>query len=452
MFSEWKEGWEEFRKSRSYPYIRTIARTGLMYLIFSLMLSVTLIEFRFAFNEGSSIYFNNPHDYFNNAATPILLCCELILTFLILNTVLLTFSMFSRSERIAFLENATEDYNKKEERKKLLRSPYFLSETATLICLLFLIPCHDTVESIFALWPGEGVLHPALIRLIQGCLFGIPAFFINVYGHMDARAYWLELPARLSKNNFWKSVAEKKNQSYSYFRMVLRLVGYTIIYILASRIIPALLVSFASVIAVLILVLASVGVLTVIGLILSFNYLGALIKRRKFYKKLKKLCKENGFDLRELNHPYLSVFRETEGYTFSIHAHGQTYYARVISCINRGNYMIFDTKGMFQRVKLFRIPFPRLGTPTNGYARGKFLQGIDRGTGDDREIFRISSEADYTFEAEGKKLLILNPPTKFVKISHQGLAKDADNGDRVGEYTIYSSGSFLRSLDRNAIQ
>ena len=114
--------------------------------------------------------------------------------------------------------------------------------------------------------------------------------------------------------------------------------------------------------------------------------------------------------------------------------------------------MVFDTKGMFTRIKIFRIPFPRLGTPQGGVARGRFIQGIDRGTGDDRELFRVSAEVDYTFEAPGKKLLILNPPTKFVKISHQGTTKDADNGDRVGEYTIYSSGSFLRTLDRNAIQ
>ena len=445
VFSEWNEGWAEFKKSRVYPYIRTVARTGLMYLIFSLMLSATLLELRYTFVDG-------PSEYFDNAATPILLCCELILAFLILNTVLLTFSMFSRSERKSFLESATEDYSKKSERKKLLRSPYFLTETATLICFLFLFPCSDTVESIFKLWLGEWVLPPALIRLIHGCLFGIPAFFINIYGHMDARAYWLELPGRLSKNNLWKSMTVKKKQSYSYFRMALRLVGYAVIYVVAGMMIPSLLVVFASVVAVLILVLASVGVLTLIGLILSLNYLGALIKRRKFYKKLKKLCEENGFELRELNHPYLSVFRETDGYNFSIYANGQTYYARVISCINRGNHMVFDTKGMFTRIKIFRIPFPRLGTPQGGVARGRFIQGIDRGTGDDRELFRVSAEVDYTFEAPGKKLLILNPPAKFVKISIQGKLRDADNGDRVGEYTIYSSGAFLRALDRNAIQ
>ena len=113
--------------------------------------------------------------------------------------------------------------------------------------------------------------------------------------------------------------------------------------------------------------------------------------------------------------------------------------------------MIFDTKGMFTRIKIFRIPFPRLGTPQGGVARGRFIQGIDRGTGDDRELFRVSAEVDYTFEAPGKKLLILNPPARFVKISSHGSLKDADNGDQVGKYTIYASNAFLRALDRNAL-
>jgi hypothetical protein len=216
---------------------------------------------------------------------------------------------------------------------------------------------------------------------------------------------------------------------------------------LFGMLLPIILIMFASVFALLILFLTSVGVLAIIGLVLSFNYLGALRKRHKLFKSLKKLCEQNGYKLEELTHPYLSIFRETDGYTFSLYANGQTFYARVISCINRSNYMIFDTQGKFTRVKLFRIPLPRMGV-----ARGGFVQGINRGSGEDRELFRITSEVDYTFEANGKKILILNPPAKFVKISHLGTAKDADNGDHVGEYSIYSSGAFLRALDRNAVQ
>ncbi len=441
MFSEWQESWEEFKKSPSYRHICAIARAGLIYLIYALMhfstppiqLQAEFIEFRGTLSYQGIVILEN--------------AIKLILSLLMLNSVLLTFALFSRDERIAFLEKRTGEYDKKAERRNLLRSPYFLTEIITLILLVFLAPCGEShTEALLTILPGEYIPHPALIRLIHGCFYGIFIFLINLHAHMDSRDYWLELPGRLSKSNFWKSMSVKKKQSYSYSRMVLRLVVYLLIYVYVARLIPVLVITFTSIAIILDLLAASAVVLMLIGLLFSFNYIGALQKRRKFFKKLKKLCKGNGYELGEMNHPYLSVFRETDGYTFSVRANGQTYCARVISCLNRGNHIIFDTKGMLTRVRIFRIPLPRISV-----ARAGYVQGLDRGTGDDRELFRISSEADYTFEAEGKKILILNPPSKFVKIAHEGITRDADNGERVGEYIIYSSGAFLRALDRGAI-
>lgn len=437
--SEFKEVWAEFKEKKCYPYVRTAVRTVLIYGIFAFILWATVMQVRVGFT-------GDVESYFDKWTLPLRLSVELLWSFLILNTVLLTFAMFSRSERISFLENRTGEYNKKEERKKLIRSPYFATEVLTLCILFWIAPCNESVQALFLLLPAEKTPHPALIRLIQTPVLAIPSFFIDLYGHMDARAYWLELPERLSKGSIWKSMDRKKKQSYSYFRMVGRLVIYFVIYVIAGKLLPTVLVMIASVLGLMIFLAASAGVLAAIGLLLSTNYLGALLKRRKFLKKLKKWCLENGYTLDDLNHPYLSVFREFDHYTFSLFAHGQRYYARVITCINRGNYMIFDEKGIFTRIKLFRIPLPRIG------GAGRYVQSFDRGTGEDRELFRITSEVNYTFEADGKKLLILNPPAKFVKISHKGSLKDADNGDHVGDYSIYTSNAFLRALDRNAVQ
>ena len=440
MFPELREVWEQFQKSRFYPYVRAVARTVLLYLIYVLMISTvsTLLKGSFSGDAG---------EYFDLKKTRILVMSitDLFFSLLILNTVLLTFSLFSRSERKAFLENRSGEYNKKAERTKLLHSSSFLTETLALLFFLFAIPCSDSIKTLLTLWLGTDTLHPLLFRLIHTLIFGIAACAINVYGHMDARDYWLELPARLSKGSIWKSMSIKKKQSYSYFRMTLRLAGYFVIYLIAAKLLPTVLMMFASVFALMIFLLASAGVLAIIGLILSTNYLGALLKRIKFFQKLKKACKANGYTLLEVKHPYRSVFREFDCYTLALSAHGQIYYARMISCINCGNYMIFDEKGIFSRVKLFRIPLPRLSA-TRGY-----VHSFDRGTGEDRELFRITAEVNYTFEANGKKLLILNPPARFVKISHGGSLKDADNGDHVGDYSIYSSNAFLRALERNAV-
>ena len=438
MFSEWKEEWTKFRKGQFFPYVRTVARTALIYLIYAIMVSSTL-------HVLDSAFAKNAADYFDITSDLILLGLDLALTFLILNTVLLTFSMFSRSERQAFLENKPREYNKKEERKRLIRSPYFYVETAALIFFLVVLPCRNDVNSIFVLWLGDNAPHEFFLQLIQGCLFAIPVFFINAFGHMDARAYWLELPERLAKGSVWKSMGYKKQKAYSYSRMALRLALYFGIYLLTAKLLPLVLVMFASMLVLMIFLLASAGVLALIGALLSANYITALLRRRKFFRKLKKLCRHEGHEILEIKHPYLSVFRETDDYTFALSANGQIYYARVISCINRGNYMVFDENGTFTRIRMFRIPMPRLG------GVGRYVQIYDRGTGDDRELFRISSEVNYTFEADGKKLLILNPPARFVKISSHGSLKDADNGDQVGKYTIYASNAFLRALDRNAL-
>ena len=438
MFSEWKEEWTKFRKSKYFPYVRTVARTSLIYLIYTIMVSTILNVLDSAFAKSAS-------DYFEVGTELILLGLDLAMTFLILNTVLLTFSMFSRSERKAFLEEKPREYDKKVERSRLIRSPYFFAETATLILFFFILPCRNDVVSLFVLWLGDNAPHVFFLRLIQGGLFAVPTFFINVFGHMDARAYWMELPERLAKGSIWKSMKYKKQMAYSYSRMFLRLALYYGIYLLTAKLLPQVLLMFASLLGLMLFLLASAGVLALIGTLLSANYLTALLRRRKFFKKLKKLCEREGHEILEIKQPYLSVFRETDDYTFALSANGQTYYARVISCINRGNYMVFDENGTFTRIRLFRIPMPRLG------GVGRYVQIYDRGTGDDRELFRVSSEVNYTFEADGKKLLILNPPARFVKISSHGSLKDADNGDQVGKYTIYASNSFLRALDRNAI-
>ncbi len=402
---------KQFKISHCYPYVRAVAKTALMYLIYVFMHFTAQIQLEPVFfeHQGTALYLG------------ILILeniLELILSFLILNTVLLTFSIYSKKDRIAFLENRTEGYNPQTERKNLLHAPHFLTETITLIALMFLVPAADNITVLLSMLPGVGIPHPLMIRLTHGCLCGICAFFINIHAHTNAQIRWLTPPDQASKKTIWKPIRDKQDKAYSYVRMALRLVCYYLIYSAAAVAIPTFVFYIKSTIMILFLLIAPVTVVVLFELILALNYLHALKKRHDFFNELKKICKQDNFEIREINTPYLSIFRETENYTFSVCANGTTYYCRVISCINRGKPMIFDEKGILRRVK----------------------------------IFRMISEVDYTFEAPGKKLLILNPPAKFVKISIQGKLRDADNGDRVGEYTIYSSGSFLRSLDRNAIQ
>ena len=79
---------------------------------------------------------------------------------------------------------------------------------------------------------------------------------------------------------------------------------------------------------------------------------------------------------------------------------------------------------------------------------GGYVQATDFGSGDELELFGFTSEIDYTFEADGEKILLLNPtPRRVLKKSDKHTA-EMDNGDKIGEYTVYTGNAFLRLIDR----
>lgn len=448
MFPEWNELWGQAKKHKSFPYLCALGRTGLWYLIYCFVSKAILVVLGASFWLPSSKNYAAPSEYFSTAAPVVLLVCELIITVLILNTVILSFALFAQNEREVFLaqyEQNAENYNKREERRRLLHSPVFLAEGIALFLLFLILPSWDGFSRLFNMLFADASRFSFLIRLLQALVFGTAAFFINLHGHLDAREYWLELPSKLMKKSLWQSMSQKKWLSYHPLRLVLRLFKFFLIYFASACVFFHVLVAFTSILAFLSLLLFSVGAVLIVGLLFSMNYIAALIRRKKLLKSLKKLCREKNFSIEEIRHPYLSVFRETSEYNLSIFANGQRYQARLISCIRKGSQLIFSEDGTFSRVAPIRVPMARM-VVQRGY-----VQGIDRGNGDDRELLRFETQANYTFEADGKKLLLLNPPPKFVKIAYKGITRDADNGDHIGDYTIYSANAFLRALERDAV-
>ena len=67
------------------------------------------------------------------------------------------------------------------------------------------------------------------------------------------------------------------------------------------------------------------------------------------------------------------------------------------------------------------------------------------------ELFRVRSWFEYDFSANAKKLLIINPIPKTVSASENGRISLIDNGDRVGEYKIYSATALVNAIDRNCL-
>ncbi|MBQ2734856.1 MAG: hypothetical protein IJF33_03405 [Clostridia bacterium] len=431
---------QRVKAHKYYLYGVAFVRASAQYAIYAGMAALAVPNLRADFHSvaaGAIAYAN----YFSIAL-------ELILLGLMLNSVLLTFSIYYRADREAFLNTYTQDtYNAKEERKRLLHSRLFWLEWGVL-CLWFLVvsPIYG-YSRIFELIPFfNSDLHPLLQRLLLTVVFGVATFFIMLYDRLDARNYWFELPGRLMKHRVWMSMSQKKEKKYGIGSFFLRLFGYALLYLLALPMVTTVVAVLISMFGIFALIVITPVLFVPILLVIAWFYLRALRYRRKFLKKLKKLCKEQGFELFDCKHPYRSVFRDGKGYTFGVSAHGKNYYCRLLASVRRSNRLTIDEDGTYMRnVGIIRTFEPRIAMT------GGFAQAAKPVKDEDRDVLSYTSTVDYHFEADGEKVLILNPVPKRVLRKMQNTTREVDNGDRIGGYLVYTGNAFIRSLQADCI-
>lgn len=420
-----------------------VIRAILMYTVFAVMLNLTLIQFEIYYKKNTAEYLKHPYE--------IGFLIAVLLIALVLNTVILSFAIFNRYEREGFLkEHKTIGFEKNKERKVLLKRADFWIEIAVLGFLFLIFPInfvYTYVGNAMNLIPGVHVIPTFIQRAVVYVCFLFGVFGLTLYSRLDVRTMWLQLPGQLRKSKLWKSQEIKERQSYSYVRLALRLGGYLLLYLggiyAGSFVIPVIL-SLVKVVG----MFSFEGwvwwiVFAFVALILFFTFRRRIV----FIRNLKKTCKKFGFRVFDMRHPYLSIFHDGKKYTFGIEANGKIYYCRILASIKRSNKMILDDGGICTRRFSFHIPAPLM------VRSGPFLQVADRGNGDDREFFHIDSKANYTFEIdrEGSKILIINPVPKRVIRKVEGYSVDADNGDKIGDYQIFTGNAFLRSLKMESV-
>lgn len=430
---------QRVKAHKSYPYGLALVRGSAQYAAYAGMAALILSRWRywiFSMAEGSFVHQGN-----------INVILELILLGLMLNSVLLTFSIYHRADREAFLNTYTQEtYNAKEEKKRLLCSRLFWLELGILCLWFFAFPVYG-YSGLLKLIPAvKSYLSPLLQRLLLTAVFGIVAFFILLFDRLDARNYWFELPGRLMQHRIWMSMSKKKEKKYGFGSFFLRLFGYAFLYLLALPAAIAVLIMLISMLGIVTFIVITPVLFVPILLVIACFYIHALRYRRKFVKKLKKLCKEQGFELFDCKHPYRSIFHDSKGYTFGVAAHGKTYYCRLLASVKRSNRLTIDENGTCTRnvgiIRTFEARMNRVGA---------FTQAAKPVRDEDRDVLSYTATTDYRFEADGEKVLILNPVPKKVLRKFQNTTREVDNGDRIGGYLVYTGNAFLRGLQADSI-
>lgn len=377
----------------------------------------------------------------------------LLLPFLMLRSVILTFSIYNKREREAFIKADGETFDEKSEKQALLRSPWLWGEVAALCFFFLLHPVSYYHNGLLLLIPYGTSLAPILQKMIAFVPFAGAVVHFSLSARIDARKYWIVKQRELYGSKLWQGADEKKKRTYRFYRMLFRIGGHLAAFFLFGLFGAYSVAVCINLVKLVFLLANAVGPLLFVGLLVflfSWNYIRALIKRISFIKRLKKACRQWGFRLFDLRHPYLSVFKSAKNYSFGVDiGQGKRFYCRMLAGVRRQNELHLYDDGIFRKAFPFRI-YLMTASVTGlyiNYAYSKTTNYI--------EILRFHSKArHFTFFApeDGEKLLILNPvPLHVFRVcedSHSETFHELDNGMEIGDCRIYTGGSFLRMLDR----
>ena len=154
-------------------------------------------------------------------------------------------------------------------------------------------------------------------------------------------------------------------------------------------------------------------------------YISAYNKRKKFIKQLTKVCDENSFILSTVNDPYISLLRDRKPYNISVTAHGKTYDCKLLCGLRKKSTMIFGMNGEGLRKHTFKI----------------FKT----------EVMHTYTDFTYSFDSSNKKVVIIDPAPSDLFVGDKGKQRILDNGEILGEYSVYKAEGFINALERDVI-
>ena len=165
-----------------------------------------------------------------------------------------------------------------------------------------------------------------------------------------------------------------------------------------------------------------------IGVILGWyliRFLDAVRKRRRFLRRLRKYCKENGYELTRVKRCFVTLLFPLAGVNVSLKKGDKQYDCRLISSLRRHSPLHFEEEGTV--------------TCTHVY---KFFS---------LHLFHFDLTYSYQFEATGTKILVLVPVPYEVFVSGFGEIELGYAGSRVSDCILYGATDFIHALERNVV-
>lgn len=302
-----------------------------------------------------------------------------------------------------------------EKLNFLFRQSRFWVEVGVYAAIVLAVPLKLTYAVLADVFLQNTVTLGGKLLVVLGAF---PLFFaVNVMARLSAMKYWRAWQRREAEI-YYKQ--EKPSRTYlrTLFPIVLAyalggmIVGMGIPYLLG--ILPFLLGVLTSKVAIFVAV--------VIVLFFTIVYIKRVNKRRAFLKRLAVICREKGYEVSTIECPYRSLFALLEGDNFTVYTDKTSYSCKFFRIRWRITPLVFHPDGHCDFLHIYRL----------GGA----------------ELYRRLESYEYGWEAEGQKIVILQPAPTKVCDPKMGLL---DNGDIVGEYKIFTGTAFLNALERECV-
>ncbi len=343
-------------------------------------------------------------------------------TFFLLFSLMRFSVLFDREMRERFFSDGDGIYSPSEHIRYLFsfRKTYIGLGTALLV--FFTVNTERLSKPIFDLFIKTEPNF--LYKLLLLPIFSVIIFAIYYFASRSAARYWYEDRKRMHETKMKYTLPTRIS------KMIVMVIAYTFGASLLANLTYRVSSVFLNNSAVLLSskVLWMIYILFVVFVIVPYvsRQLGAIFKRRKFIKNLTAVCDKYNCSLSKIRRPYASLFRLKSGYDFDFEHNGKKYACKMLYSKHKLRPMTFFDGGMGAHETIINVKRT--------------------------ELFRIRSWFEYSFEADAKKLLIINPIPKKLMINDHGRVALIDNGDSIAEYKIYSATALVNAIDRNTLE
>jgi cbb3-type cytochrome oxidase subunit 3 len=254
----------------------------------------------------------------------------------------------------------------------------------------------------------------------------------------------IELSMRVRTRHFWRTLTYEDAMSKHMDAVALAFLSVLIIfgYSLAARI-------YIAMIALTIGVLLRMSPLVLLALLgiflicLAFLYTRAFCIRRKFLKRLKKVCRTENITISEMKRPYLSLFTQKRNeFQFTVEMHGKTYACKMIGAMAKNAPMLFCDRD----TGYFKFGYQFRGKDIV-FWREWFTHSFDAPNADKKIIIVIP--APRLMRAVHMHTLFATDNVTF--ISEGKGERSLDNASVVYDSTVFSGSGFINALKRDCL-